>query len=97
MLPPGWYIYNTTLKLHMLVCPSHFRCESVGLKLILPGSNSTDSECAEDSNITPILLAIGVTTAVVGVILGLTIIIIYVKVWKFRGKRYIKPRFMVTE
>ena len=34
-----------TLKLNLLSGPSHFRC--VGLKLMKPGTDSTDSECGE--------------------------------------------------
>ena len=34
-----------TLKLNLLSGPSHLRCESVGLNLMKPGTDSTDSEC----------------------------------------------------
>ena len=34
-----------TLKLNLLSGPSHLRCESVGLNLMEPGTDSTDSEC----------------------------------------------------
>ena len=36
-----------TLKLNLLSGPSHLRCESVGLNLMRPGTDSTDSECGE--------------------------------------------------
>ena len=36
-----------TLKLNLLFGPSNFRCESEGLKLMKPGTDSTDSECGK--------------------------------------------------
>ena len=45
--PPSIGCTLHTLKLNLLSGPSHFRCESVGLKLMKPGTDSTDSECGE--------------------------------------------------
>ena len=36
-----------TIVLNMWFGPSPFRCESVGLELMKPGTDSTDSECGD--------------------------------------------------
>uniref|UniRef100_A0A8C5AAL0 TNFR-Cys domain-containing protein n=1 Tax=Gadus morhua TaxID=8049 RepID=A0A8C5AAL0_GADMO len=45
--PPSIGYTLHTLKLNLLSGPSYLRCESVGLKLMKPGTDSTDSECGE--------------------------------------------------
>ena len=75
-----------TLKLNLLSGPSHLRCESVGLKLMKPGTDSTDSECGEHGPQAGLVAGI-----VLGVILGMALIIggiIHRK--KIKGKCYIK-------
>ncbi|KAK0131871.1 Tumor necrosis factor receptor superfamily member 14 [Merluccius polli] len=50
-------------------CQPHTKCESVGLELIKPGRDSTDSECGEHgSNTAVVAIATGVTLAVLLVI-----------------------------
>ena len=44
---PQYRIYTTHPELNLLSGPSNFSCESVGLKLMRPGTDSTDSECGE--------------------------------------------------
>ena len=72
-----------TLKLNLLSGPSHFRC--VGLELMKPGTNSTDSECGEHGSRTG--LVAGGDILVVAVALIITAIILREKI---RGKCYIK-------
>ena len=74
-----------TLKLNLLSGPSHLRCESVGLKLMKPGTDSTDSECGEHGP------HAGLVAGVILVLLVMTLIIIAIIYRrKIKGKCYIK-------
>ncbi|CAL8362051.1 unnamed protein product [Arctogadus glacialis] len=66
-------------------CQNHKKCESVGLKLIIPGTDSTDSECGEHG---PQTIVAGVIS---GVMLVVALIIIAIHCKK---KRIIKLRPM---
>ena len=66
---------------NLLSGPSHLRCESVGLKLMKPGTDSTDSECGEHGPEAGLVAGIVIT----GVILALIIIAIILRK-KIRGK-----------
>ena len=71
-----------TLKLNLLSGPSHLRCESVGLKLMKPGTDSTDSECGEHGPHAGLVAGI----VIPGVILVMALIIAIILRKKIRGK-----------
>ena len=60
-----------TLKLNLLSGPSHLRCESVGLKLMKPGTDSTDSDCGGHGPHAGLVAGV-----ISGVILGMAFILI---------------------
>ena len=64
-----------TLKLNLLSGPSHFSCESLGLALKKPGTDSTDSECGEHGPDTGLVLfGIGVLTVLIMALIFIAII-----------------------
>ena len=69
-----------TLKLNLLSGPSHFRCESVGLEPMKPGTNSTDSECgkhgAERGHVAGIIPGVLLVMALIIIIIIIIIIIV---------------------
>ena len=89
-----------TLKLNLLSGPSPFSCESLGLELMKPGTDSTDSECGEHGSHKR-LVAGGVIAGVLLVlvlVMALIIIAIILRK-KIRGKclKCVKlKRIMVT-
>ena len=82
-----------TLKLNLLSGPSPFSCESLGLELKKPGTDSTDSECGEHVSHK------GLVAGVVILVLVMALIIIAILRKKIRGKclKCVKlKRIMVT-
>ena len=71
-----------TLKLNLLFGPTHFRCESVGLKLMKPGTDSTDSECGQHGSERGHVAGI-----IPGVILALMALIIAIVLRKKKGRK----------
>ncbi|KAG7276336.1 hypothetical protein CRUP_032391, partial [Coryphaenoides rupestris] len=69
---PGQYISQRDGTITS--CQPHTKCESVGLKLILPGSDSTDSECTELSNMISLVINIVMWVGLATLLLAIGIV-----------------------
>ncbi|XP_056455800.1 tumor necrosis factor receptor superfamily member 14-like [Gadus chalcogrammus] len=76
-------------------CQNHTKCESVGLKLMKPGTDSTDSECGEHGPETGLVAGVISGVILVMALMGLIIAIIHRK--KIREWRLTKMETLSQE